>query len=100
MVFPIGIVINAIMLWRGWDQNLNVDLWNYWQFAFIGAVVYFLTGNNLVLGLIAAGLASIIALVFADYTYHWVENTSTYLEFHFHLTAVGWLPLFMPYHYF
>lgn len=97
MVFPIGIVINAIMLWRGWTKTLNVDLWNYWQFAFIGAAVYFLTGNNLVLGLIAAGLASIIALVFADYTQHWVEKYFDLPGISFpHLTAVGWLPLFMP----
>lgn len=97
MVFPVGIIINAVMLWRGWTKTLNVDLWNYWQFAFIGAAVYFLTGNNLVLGLIAAGLASIVALVFADYTQHWCEKYFDLPGISFpHLTAVGWLPLFMP----
>jgi PTS system galactitol-specific IIC component len=97
LVFPVGIIINAIMLWRGWTKTLNVDLWNYWQFAFIGAAVYFLTGNNLVLGLIAAGLASIVALVFADYTQHWCEKYFDLPGISFpHLTAVGWLPLFMP----
>ncbi|MEA4909420.1 MAG: PTS transporter subunit IIC [Anaerolineaceae bacterium] len=97
LVFPIGIVINAVMLWRGWTKTLNVDLWNYWQFAFIGAAVYFLTGNNLVLGLIAAGLASIVALIFADYTQHWCEKYFDLPGISFpHLTAVGWLPLFMP----
>lgn len=97
LVFPIGIIINAIMLWRGWTKTLNVDLWNYWQFAFIGAAVYFLTGNNLVLGLIAAGVASIVALVFADYTQYWCEKYFDLPGISFpHLTAVGWLPLFMP----
>lgn len=97
MVFPVGILINAVMLWRGWTKTLNVDLWNYWQFAFIGAAVYFLTGNNLLLGLIAAGLASIVALVFADYTQHWCEKYFDLPGISFpHLTAVGWLPLFMP----
>lgn len=97
LVFPVGIIINAVMLWRGWTKTLNVDLWNYWQFAFIGAAVYFLTGNNLILGLIAAGLASIVALVFADLTQHWCEKYFDLPGISFpHLTAVGWLPLFMP----
>ena len=97
IVFPIGIIINAVMLWRGWTKTLNVDLWNYWQFAFIGAAVYFLTDNNLALGLIAAGLASIIALRFADYTQYWCEKYFDLPGISFpHLTAVGWLPLFMP----
>lgn len=97
LVFPVGIIINAVMLWRGWTKTLNVDLWNYWQFAFIGAAVYFLTGNNLILGLIAAGLASIVALRFADYTQPWCEKYFDLPGISFpHLTAVGWLPVFMP----
>ncbi|CAA7600893.1 Phosphotransferase system, EIIC component, type 2 [Acididesulfobacillus acetoxydans] len=96
LVFPLGIALNAIMLWRGWTKTMNIDLWNYWQFAFIGAAVYFLT-NNLLWGWLAATIASGVALVFADMTQRWVERYFNLPGISFpHLTAVGWLPLFLP----
>ena len=47
---------------------MNIDLWNYWHFAFIGAVVYFVMGQSLVWGYFAAIVCYIITLVMADLT--------------------------------
>jgi PTS system galactitol-specific IIC component len=46
---------------------VNIDLWNYWHFAFIGAVVYF-ASDNIWWGFFAAIICSIITLILADYT--------------------------------
>jgi galactitol PTS system EIIC component len=96
LVFPIGIVINIIMLSLKWTKTMNVDLWNYWQFVFIGAAVHFASGS-IVLGLVAAGLASALALVLADYTAPYVEKFFEMPGISFpHLTALGYLPIAIP----
>lgn len=48
-------------------RTVNIDLWNYWHFAFIGAVVYF-ASDNIWWGFFAAIICYIITLIMADYT--------------------------------
>lgn len=96
LMFPIGLAINALMLATKTTKTLNVDLWNYWQFVFIGAAVNFATGS-LALGLIAGGLASALALVMADYTAPYVEKFYNMPGISFpHITALGYLPIAAP----
>ncbi len=66
-IIPLGLVINIVMLLTNTTQTLNVDIWNYWHFAFTGAMVQSLTGS-LAYGLIAAALNMIIVMVIADLT--------------------------------
>ena len=73
-IIPLGLVINIIMLITNTTQTANVDIWNYWHFAFTGAMVQSLTGS-LVLGLITAALNMIIIMVIADRT---AEGLGTY----------------------
>jgi PTS system galactitol-specific IIC component len=49
-------------------RTVNIDLWNYWHFAFIGAVAYFCMGQSLAWGYFAAIICYIITLVMADLT--------------------------------
>ena len=49
-------------------RTVNIDLWNYWHFAFIGAVAYFVMGESLLWGYFAAIVCYIITLVCADLT--------------------------------
>ena len=49
-------------------RTVNIDLWNYWHFAFIGAVAYFVMGQSLAWGYFAAIVCYIITLVCADLT--------------------------------
>jgi len=68
LVFIVALGVNLIMLVFNWTKTLNVDMWNYWHYAFTGSLVYLVTGNNLVLGLIAAAIHAVVALLIADWT--------------------------------
>lgn len=68
LVIPICLCVNILMLLTRTTRTVNIDLWNYWHFAFIGAVVYFVTGQSLLWGYFAAVICFMITLVLADLT--------------------------------
>jgi len=67
LVIPIGLAVNIIMLVTKTTKTVNVDLWNYWHFAFTGALVTAATGS-LTLGMIAAAINCAIVLKLGDWT--------------------------------
>ena len=68
LIIPICLGINVLMLLTKTTSTLNIDLCNYWHFAFIGAVAYFVMGESLAWGYFAAIVCYIITLVLADIT--------------------------------
>lgn len=68
LIIPICLGVNVLMLLTKTTSTLNIDLWNYWHFAFVGAVVYFVMGQSLAWGYFAAIVCYIITLVMADIT--------------------------------
>lgn len=66
-VIPLTILVNILMLAARLTKTLNIDIWNYWHFAFIGSLVVAATGS-LPFGLLAAAIAAVLALFFADWT--------------------------------
>ena len=66
-IIPVGIIVNVVMLITNTTQTLDVDIWDYWHFAFTGAMIQALTGS-FVMGLVAAILNMIIIMVVADLT--------------------------------
>lgn len=68
LVFIVALGVNLIMLVLRWTKTLNVDMWNYWHYAFTGSLVYLVTGENLFLGLLAAAIHAIVSLLIADWT--------------------------------
>ena len=66
-IIPVCLGINLLLLLLGCTRTVNIDLWNYWHFAFIGAVIYFMTGS-IAWGFFAAIICYIITLVMADLT--------------------------------
>ena len=46
-IIPVCLGVNILMLLTKTTRTVNIDLWNYWHFAFIGAVVYFASGSIL-----------------------------------------------------
>ncbi len=70
LIIPICLGINLLMLVTKTTRTVNIDLWNYWHFAFIGAVVYFVFDKNILWGYFAAIICYIITLVIADRTAH------------------------------
>ncbi|WP_299024174.1 PTS transporter subunit IIC [uncultured Thermanaerothrix sp.] len=66
-VIPLTLVVNLVLLTLRLTRTLNVDVWNYWHFAFIGSLIVAGTGN-LLYGLIGAALAAALALFLGDWT--------------------------------
>ena len=66
-IIPVCLGVNLVLLLLGCTRTVNIDLWNYWHFAFIGAVVYFMT-ESVLWGFFAAIVCYIITLVLADLT--------------------------------
>jgi len=72
-IIPVCLGINLVLLLTGFTRTVNIDLWNYWHFAFIGAVVYFLSKHlgwsfPVAWGFFAAIICYILTLVLADLT--------------------------------
>ncbi len=68
LIIPILLGVNFLLLITKCTRTVNIDLWNYWHFAFIGAVAYFVMGESLAWGYFAAIVCYIITLVMADLT--------------------------------
>ncbi|MCD8310108.1 MAG: PTS sugar transporter subunit IIC, partial [Prevotellaceae bacterium] len=66
-IIPICLCVNLLMLFTKTTRTVNIDLWNYWHFAFIGAVVYFACGSIL-WGFFTAIICYILTLIMADMT--------------------------------
>jgi PTS system galactitol-specific IIC component len=66
-IIPVCLCVNLLMLATKTTRTVNIDLWNYWHFAFIGAVVYF-ASDSIAWGFFAAIICYIITLVIADVT--------------------------------
>lgn len=45
LIIPIAIVINLVLIWAGLTKTLNVDVWNLWQPAMVGVMVWAVTGD-------------------------------------------------------
>ncbi|MDR1389747.1 MAG: PTS galactitol transporter subunit IIC [Treponema sp.] len=96
LMIPIVLVINFIMIALKLTKTMDIDIWNYWQFAFIGAAVYG-TSQSHVWGIAAGIIGAIIALLLADYTQKYIEKYFNMPGISFpHLTALGFMPLVIP----
>jgi PTS system galactitol-specific IIC component len=66
-IIPVCLGINILLLLVKATNTINIDLWNYWHYAFIGAVVYFAC-DSIWWGFFAAVICFVITLVMADLT--------------------------------
>lgn len=78
-IIPVCLGINLLLLVLGCTRTVNIDLWNYWHFAFIGAVTYFLADSlawplPIAWGFFAAIICYVITLILADITAKRFQN--------------------------
>ncbi|GAB3804339.1 galactitol-specific PTS transporter subunit IIC [Virgibacillus kimchii] len=66
-IIPLGLVVNVLMLVTKTTKTMNVDIWNFWHYTFMAAMVYAISGS-IIQGLIAAVLFQIVCLKVADWT--------------------------------
>ena len=96
MIIPLGLVVNIVMLLTNTTQTVNVDIWNYWHFAFTGALVAGVTGN-IGYGFIAAAVNMVIVLIIGDLTapavakYNGLEGISIPHGFSGAFVPLAWL---------
>ncbi len=72
-VIPIAIIVNIVLLALNLTKTLNIDVWNFWHFAFIGSMVMAATGS-LAYGLAATAIAAAMGLFFGDWTAKAVQS--------------------------
>lgn len=66
LIIPLALGVNALLLWLRLTRTMNIDIWNFWHFSFIGMLATSVTGN-LLLGLLTGVTASVIYLLLADW---------------------------------
>ena len=67
IIIPLGLAVNIVLLVTGLTRTLDIDLWNYWHSALIGALVAAITGTYW-LGVVAAAVHLAVILAMADIT--------------------------------
>ena len=75
VIIPLCLLVNMMMLLTNTTQTVDVDIWDYWHFAFTGALVAIITDSQMI-GIIAAVLNMVIIMVIADYTAPALEKTN------------------------
>lgn len=73
LIFPLQIIVNIIMLWRGWTECLNVDLWNVWGKILTAVIVIGISGS-IPLAFVVATIQIILELKNADLTQKQVQK--------------------------
>ena len=82
---PLVLLTNLVLLAVGWTRTIYIDIWNYWHFAFMGALVMS-TSGSLWLGLSAT-------LVLAIYCFKMTEWTAPDVERETGLKGISASPL-------
>ncbi|WP_082756573.1 PTS galactitol transporter subunit IIC [Tsukamurella pulmonis] len=71
---PIIFCMNVVMLLLRMTKTLNLDIWNFWCYAFSGAVVFKITGDNYLAGVLASMTHAVFSLLIADATASRVQS--------------------------
>ena len=82
---PLVLVVNIAMLATGLTRTIYIDIWNYWHFALLGALVMTTTGS------MALGLSSVVLL--AVYCFKMTEWTAPDIEREIGLKGISASPV-------
>jgi len=67
VIFIVGLLVNIVMLVLNLTKTVDVDLWNYWHWAYTGSLIYVATGSFW-LGIVGAVIHAAVTLKLADVT--------------------------------
>jgi PTS system galactitol-specific IIC component len=96
IIIPLGLAVNIGLLAIGLTKTFNIDLWNFWHFAFIGGLVASITGD-LLKGVVTAALAIVITLALADWAAPRIQKHYGYPDISFpHGTSAPYALLALP----
>lgn len=96
VIIPVGILVNMILLWTGLTRTFNIDLWNFWHFALVGALVGAVT-ENFWIGLAASAVHITIVLALADLSAPWIQKYFNFPDISFpHGTSAPYIAIAAP----
>ena len=72
---PLVLAINLVMLATNTTRTLGIDVWNYWHYALVGALLQQVTGSFWI-GLAATSLIAIYSIKMADWSSPLVEEVA------------------------
>lgn len=96
IIIPLGLVLNIVLLATGLTRTLNIDLWNFWHSALVGALVGAVT-SNFWLGIASAAVHMIVVLALADLSAPWIQKYFNFPDISFpHGTSAPYIALAAP----
>jgi PTS system galactitol-specific IIC component len=66
-VFVLVFALNVVLIALNWTKTLDVDLWNYWSFAFVFSMIWIAT-NSIPLAIVGSLLYAFLCFKLADWT--------------------------------
>ncbi|MDR2211235.1 MAG: hypothetical protein LBO65_07230 [Spirochaetaceae bacterium] len=73
-IIPFTIVVNLVLIMTKVTKTANIDIWNYWHYAFTGSLIYVVT-KNIPLSFLGAATHCVLSLTFADLAAKRVQKT-------------------------
>lgn len=70
---PLIILLNVVMIAFNWTRTIYIDIWNYWHFALIGALILNVTANFWI-GLVAVALIAVYTIKCGDWSAPYVAR--------------------------
>lgn len=96
VIIPVCLLVNLAMLGLGLTRTVDIDLWNYWHFAFIGGLVAGIT-HSYAKGIATACIAMVLTLALADWAAPRIQAHYNYPDISFpHLTSAAYALLAFP----
>lgn len=72
-IIPVALLVNFVLLFTGVTKTLNVDVWNFWHYAFLGSLVA-ATSGSLAMGIVAGAVAAAFMLFLGDWTARGIQE--------------------------
>lgn len=96
IIIPLGLVVNIVLLATGMTRTFNIDLWNFWHTALVGALVAAVT-ESFWLGMAAAAVHMIVVLALADLSAPWIQRYFGFPDISFpHGTSAPYIAFAVP----
>lgn len=96
MIIPLGLLVNIVLLGTGLTRTFNIDLWNFWHSALVGALVSAVTGSFW-WGIGAAAVHMTVILALADLSAPWIQKYFKFPDISFpHGTSAPYIAFAAP----
>lgn len=96
VIIPVCLLLNVLLLFLGLTKTFDIDLWNYWHFAFVGGLVASIT-HSYAKGIATAGIAMLLTLALADWAAPRIQAHYHYPDISFpHGTSAPYALLAFP----